>query len=403
MKMLRQSGLEVPLLILLLLWLTVPISVRSLLLPLPKQLSNVGTNWVSSSISTSNSLGPESRLLGQPTIFFQSHRLDRDIETGRPKRGRISNAVKKCKRYSLPFIASVYFWFGLRVPEADARLTEQTTIEQVNFDLRSDHAAEESIRGGSDVLERKEQRYAEIPTVGNSEMRTSTKENPRHSNKSKKEKKKAKKSKSIYGDIEDGDFEDDFGFDDDAPKQPNSVTKADIARAQAMQSNTAQMQFMAYKKKDPYLKLKVGAAIFIPTFGGQSLREFYRRRKEETYVQKGLEIMRAQEKEYFNITNTTADSDVVDELKKLKDKDKDDDDSDDDDEDSDDDQDNDVDDSDDDDDDEPDRSRRPKKPRGGGPKNDGGGSSGTGGGFDPGYGNASDEDKERLKNLFDRS
>jgi hypothetical protein len=88
-------------------------------------------------------------------------------------------------------------------------------------------------------------------------------------------------------------------------------------------------------------------------------REFLRGRREQAYVEKGLKILQAQKAEYFNVTSTSEDSDIEDELKDLKNKDDDNDDDDDDDDDSDDDDDDDDEDDDDEDDDRP---SRPKKP-----------------------------------------
>lgn len=183
-----------------------------------------------------------------------------------------------------------------------------------------------------------------------------------------------------YGDDEDDDYltETDVG--------PTIGTQADL---QASQNLGKVSQFAGYHQpKTTTLTLKVGAAVFVPTFGAQIAREAYRRRKEEIYVKKGLEVLEAQKAEYFNITAKTADSDVEDELKDLK---KDDDDENDDDDEEDDDEEDDEDDQ----DDEPQSRRRPKKPT---PPDDN-----DGGDSDPGYGKPSDEDLDRLNKMFGKS
>ena len=207
-------------------------------------------------------------------------------------------------------------------------------------------------------------------------------------------KKPSKVSSSIdYGD-EDGEDDEFMDFE----KIGSSSTDRKSIQAQKVVADRLQSagrsQFSGIdpsKTKTRGLYVKVSVALFIPTWGAMGVREFVRRRKEEAYVQKGLKILAAQRAEYFNITETTADSDIQEELKDLKDdseEDDDDDDSEDDDDD------------DDDDDDEPDvpppSSRKgPKKPSGGG------GTSGSGG--DLGYGKPSDDDLKRLGDLFNKS
>lgn len=207
----------------------------------------------------------------------------------------------------------------------------------------------------------------------------------------------APKSNSFdYGD-EDEDGDDDFS-DFDGPTNvraaPLTGGKASASRSQRAASeqlqSSSRSQFSGIdtsKTKTRGMYVKVSVGLFIPTWGAMGVREFVRRRKEEVYVQKGLQILEAQKAEYFNVTETTPDSDIEDELKDLKD-DEDEDDEDDDDDD-------------DDEEDGPDfrsRSKGPKKPSGG----DGsGGSSGDGEG--PGYGKPSDDDLKRLGDLFNKS
>jgi hypothetical protein len=167
------------------------------------------------------------------------------------------------------------------------------------------------------------------------------------------------------------------------------------------------------KTKPIKLYASVGVACFIPTFGLFGVRDFIRNRKEEKNVKKGLEIIEAQRAEYFGIdkngknitdtnsTDTTSDGDIDDELKDLKDGDDDDDD--------------------DDDDDEPEppkRKRRslPKTPPGDGSGGSGSGSgsgsggdssgSGSSGGYDNDNGGEdgpSDDDIQRLGDIFNKS
>ena len=191
-----------------------------------------------------------------------------------------------------------------------------------------------------------------------------------------------------YGEEDDED-DDDFLFDDEGSR--GSASQADQATAEKLQAKTTR-EFAAYQKgKSKALTIKVGLCFFVPTYGFMIVREYVRRRREEAYVQKGLEILEAQKAEYFNVTSKTDDSDVQDALKGLKKNatktDEDDDDDDDDDEDE-------------DDEDEPPQptrgGKKPKRPSGGG---DEGGDSGG----DPGYGKPSDEDLERLNKMFGKS
>jgi hypothetical protein len=215
-------------------------------------------------------------------------------------------------------------------------------------------------------------------------------------------KKKATASKKAfdYGDEEDDDgFEEDFFTDEKSMGAPrntrgrSSISKSDSAKSANFQAATkSQFSGMGPKSKSQskLLTLKVSVGLFIPTWGAMGVREYVRRGKERTYVQKGLEILEAQKAEYFNVTETTDDSDIEDD----DDEDDDDDDSDDedgDDEDDDDDEDNDE-------EDEPSSRRRPKRPSGGG-GDDGGNSDGAG----DGSGRPSDDDLKRLGDIFDKS
>ncbi len=202
------------------------------------------------------------------------------------------------------------------------------------------------------------------------------------------------KSAFDYGD-EDDEEDDYLEFQERssvASSKKGLASQAERKVAERLQSTT-RSQFSGIdpsKTKSRALYLKVSVGLFIPTWGAMGVREFVRRRKEEVYVKKGLEILEAQKAEYFNVTETTSDSDIEDELKDLKDGDEDDD------------SDDDADDADDDDDDDeepktpPPSSRKgPKRPSGGG------GSDGNSGGS--GDGRPSDDDLKRLGDLFNKS
>ena len=205
-------------------------------------------------------------------------------------------------------------------------------------------------------------------------------------------KKKKKASESVYyGDDDEEEFDVD-DFDD----RVTVGTAQDQVAAKRLKAQTTSQFASNSKGKSAALTAKVAAGLFVPTFGGMFVREFFRRRREEEYVKKGLEILEAQKAEYFNVTETTPDSDVEDALKGLKKNEtgaNDDDDNDDDDDDDDDDE--------DDDDEPPSGSSSKRRPKRGGPGGGDGGSSG--GGEDPGYGKASDEDLDKLKKMFDKS
>ena len=150
---------------------------------------------------------------------------------------------------------------------------------------------------------------------------------------------------------------------DDQFGKPKVATQSEKALGDKLQASTRD-QFASYQQSGPktFLKFKVGVAFFAPTYGFMMGREYLRRRREERYVKKGLEILQAQKAEYFNITNTENDTDVEDELKNLKSNNSTDTDDDDDDDD------------DNDDDSPPAATRRPpRKPLGDPPKNSGGG------------------------------
>jgi hypothetical protein len=249
---------------------------------------------------------------------------------------------------------------------------------------------------------------------------------------------KTKKS-DLYGEYDADNDEDDDDDDDDfdeadeeylfGTEKSDSGTAIDVRkqRASSFGSSTSsgstastdvsnkiskgtKDSFSGGSKTKPIMVYaSVGVACFIPTFGLFGVRDFIRNRKEEKNVKKGLEIIEAQRAEYFGIdkngknitdtnsTDTTSDGDIDDELKDLKDGDDDDDD--------------------DDDDDEPEppkRKRRslPKTPPGDGSGGSGSGSggdssgSGSSGGYDNDNGGEdgpSDDDIQRLGDIFNKS
>lgn len=374
----------------LLVGLSVPGEVRSLLVPQPQpaqqqSLTRINTCqdgrlrfFFQPSPSTS---GCRNWHRTQPALLTLHQKLQ-DNESGdeRPnsRRGLVARGraiLRRIKKPLIPFAISLFFALSVRANPAEAKFSHELTNAPTHSlrpgMTRSD--AEDVIEGRVDIEDLQQ---------GSPEQAAPAAP-------------KAKVSQSIYGtDFEDD--EDDFHLDDDETdayfqsRSSRRASQAEQTFAQNLQA-TQTAQFSSYQKeKTPMLFIKVGAGLFVPTFGTMFVREHFRQVKEEAYVQKGLEIMEAQKAEYFNVTNTSADADVEDELKGLKNNSTD--------NDSDDDTD---DDGDSEDDDEDDYRRRPRRPRGGGDDGDSG--SGGGAGFDAGDGEASDEDKKRLKDLFDKS
>ena len=116
------------------------------------------------------------------------------------------------------------------------------------------------------------------------------------------------KSKQTF-DYGDDDDEDELDFFDDeggnvvkSPSSPSSISASKKATAEKLHSSTKSsftgIDTSKTKTRSMYLKVSVG--LFIPTWGAMGVREFVRRRKEEAYVKKGLEILEAQKAEYFN-------------------------------------------------------------------------------------------------------
>jgi hypothetical protein len=201
--------------------------------------------------------------------------------------------------------------------------------------------------------------------------------------------KESRKSVDEYGDL---DYEDDnlsLLVNDDAFGLSKAARQEDKAVGDRLRASTSD-QFAAYhQKKTVGLTLKVGLAFFGPTYGFMIGREYVRRRREEAYVKKGLEILEAQKAEYFNITGTSNDADVGDALKGLKNKNATN-------------TDDEEDDDEDDDDDEPEppssARRTPRKPSGDPPKSGGDGGTDSAGNAKP---SAADIDK--LNKLLGKS
>ena len=212
-------------------------------------------------------------------------------------------------------------------------------------------------------------------------------------------KKEAQKKKSSTFDYGDEDEESDVLFLEDEESEYGQAVIAAGAPLKQSENNAAQAlkartksEFTGIdtsKTKTKMMYVKVSIGFFVPTYGSLVVREWYRRRKEEVYVKKGLEVLEAQKKEFFGDDEEKDEEDG--------DGEGDDDDSDDDDDDDDDDE---EDDDEDDDDEEDEPPKKPRKPRPPLPDLGGGGSSGGG---DSGNGRASDDDVKRLGDLFNKS
>ena len=202
-----------------------------------------------------------------------------------------------------------------------------------------------------------------------------------------------------YGDDED----EEFAAEDLAMSEQDKLVSGNSASGGSSNSAFESKKFSfngEVSSKGTSQTTKVAVAMFIPTFGAMMVREAVRQRKEEKYVQKGLEILEAQKAEYFGVNTTADDADIEDELKDLKDEDEDDEDDEDEDEDYDD---EDEDDEDEDEDDgrlssRPGANPKPKKPSGGG-----GSDGGNAGGGSSSSGPPSEEDIKRLGDLFNKS
>jgi hypothetical protein len=197
------------------------------------------------------------------------------------------------------------------------------------------------------------------------------------------------------------DDEQDDDFDDDM-EEKDSISSTSTAPQGAVQHSKASSvgkstQFAGIGKtpnehEQKLMTMKIASIFFAPTFGFLLVREFFRRRREEKYVTRGLEIMKVQRAEYFNETKASTDVTADDALKGGKNETKTDDDDD-------------EEDDEDEEEDLPPRGR-PKRPlpRDGGPSGSSGGAGSDGkGGSDLGYNKASSSDIDKLKNLYKRS
>jgi len=344
--------------------------------------SNVKTQYINvRKAPTSCNLQEVRRL--PSSILLKSQTGSEDEDSGRSI-GRIRRWRKRLSRFGTSALLAASL-LGLRGKPAEAKFS---------YEIRDERKF--SIRPGATQEQASQMVEGEIPdgvpetkSVFDTKAQTETEE------------KTPQKKSSDYDYGDEDDDEDFFDFDgsgrgsSSAKKGPGSATQNEKAVAERLRAST-RSSFSGIdtsKTKTRGLYLKVSVGLFIPTWGAMGVREFVRRRKEEAYVKKGLEILEAQKAEYFNVTETTPDSDIEDELKDMKDGE--------DDEDSDDDEDDEDDDDDDDDDDEPDSP--PPSSRKGPKRPSGGGDSGGAGGGDPGYGRPSDDDLKKLGDLFNRS
>jgi hypothetical protein len=301
---------------------------------------------------------------GAPSVRHH-HRRWRDISK-RLKRGIISMAFATAVLWHRPGTATA----------AAAAAAAATKEKPQTMSIRPGMTRKQAERMEQGDVRVIEQIKAEVPSTFTAPP-TSTSE-------------QKKTSVVDYGDDEE-DEEDHILLEESDYLFPSGpASQSDKIRSEKIQAKTVDKFAAQYRGKSKSLSIKVGVAFFVPTYGVLIVREYIRRRREEAYVKKGLEILEAQKAEYFNITETTPDSDVQDALKGLKKNatKTDDDDDDDDDEDD--------DDNDDDDEPEPPSRRPPRKPKG-----DGGG--GQGGGSDRDNGKPSDKDIDKLKNIFNKS
>jgi hypothetical protein len=291
---------------------------------------------------------------------------------------RTKSLLRRIKKPLIPIACSLIIWAS-RCDPVEAKMAHEAT-KSPTYSLRPGMSAadiEDVMAGKKDIKELKTSTGTGTPAPSS--------------------KPKASTSKSIYG--EDLEDEEDFDLDEEDDYSSRRVaTQADLARSKSVQASQTS-HFASYRKeKSTMMYVKVSAGVFLPTFGTMFVREHFRQRREEAYVQKGLEILEAQKAEYFNVTAKAQDSDLEDALKGIKNNTTDtDDDDDDDDDDSDDDDDADT-------DEDPGKRRKgPKPPRGGGDGGSMGGGSGSGSSSGDGDEGVSDEDRDRLKNLFDKS
>jgi hypothetical protein len=277
---------------------------------------------------------------------------------------------------SLAFATSV-IWFRPGTAAAAATATKEKPQTMSIRPGMTRNQAERLKQGDVEVIE---QIKAEVPSTFTGPPTSSASE-------------QKKPSVVDYGDDEEDEDDHLLLEESDYLFPSGPASQADKIKSEKIQAKTVDKFAARYQGKSKSLSIKVGIAFFVPTYGVLIVREYIRRRREEAYVKKGLEILEAQKAEYFNITETTLDSDVQDALKGLKKNATNTDDNDDDDDDDDDDGD---DDDDEEDEPEPPSRRPPRKPKG-----DGGG--GQGGGSDHGNGKPSDKDIDMLKNIFNKS
>jgi len=313
-----------------------------------------------------------------------SNNDDDDDSSAKPPVTRRQRIRRSLKKSLVSFALATSVWTTSRTA-ANAKFS---------YELRDQQTT--SIRPGMSRTQAEQAKKGELDVDKVESRSVFTKPSAETVEKKTTPKKKKESSEFLYQDDEDNLLE-----EEDVIGSSVVGSQSDQMVAKRLKSQTTSQFASNSKGKSVGLTVKVAIVLFVPTFGAQIIREYVRRGREERYVQKGLEILEAQKKEYFNITETANDSDVADELKGLKknatktgddDEDEDDDSEDDDESDE--------------DDDEPERPSRRR--RGGPPKGDGGGDDGgsSGGGgadSDPGYGKPSDEDLDKLNKMFGRS
>ena len=324
------------------------------------------------SLTSHHSFPLDSSLAQNPRcLALQAHRRNDDTdETSRPRR---LSWRQRWRRWTLSLALASSF---LRPAPANAKFS---------YELRETPTS--SLRPGTT---RQQAEMVEEGKLDGRSIEAKTAVSESTSTATPSTKAKASTKASLYGD---DDYDED-DFDNFLEQEVvSTASQADQMAAQRLQSKS---NFAAYHQgKSKALTFKVGVAFFVPTYGALIVREYVRRRREEAYVQKGLEILEAQKAEYFNVTETAADSDVQDALKNLKKNETDSD------------EDDDEDDEDDDDDsDDNDKEDKPPRGRKGGPRRPPGGGGDDGdssGGAGDGSGRPSDEDLDKLNQMFKRS
>lgn len=293
-------------------------------------------------------------------VSLKSHKKDSDCQK-RPS--RIASWRKRFKRHSLSyFVALAVALKGPGIASAVPAPAKPTF----------------SIPPGIS----KEQAQALVQGSGNVNLDESSFSTPGgpQPNQEKEAPAKAEKRKNTFDYGEDEEDEDDDMLE-------GEQLKAAVASYTGKVSMNKPTDF-AYmpKEKDNMIYVKAFAGSVFPVLGFGLWRGWWAENRNQKKLKTALEIMKAQEAEYFNVTSSAnvTDADIEDALKGIKNEtatDEDEEDEDDEDED-------------DEDDEGP---PPPKKPRGGGGGGDNGGDSGDS------DGPPSDEDLARLNSMFKKS